>query len=175
MLADLLGVCEVHVQLPHKLCNVTYMKCYIHGYSSHRTWPHIHTYIRTLDLQLWWPFTFQAKQVDKLVQLLNSDRSKVIVIVALYCMCGVYLMPTPSQINAYVQCGKLKAAYLIAVRAKLVDEVRKISDIAFKAGQMPVREICEKWLQSNAPIRWPVAALWTLEAWCDSFLSLYLV
>ncbi len=90
--------------------------------------------------------------MDKLVQLLNSDRSKVIVIVHVL-VTGVYLMPTPSQINAYVQCGKLKAAYLIAVRAKLVDEVRKISDIAFKAGQMPVREICEKWLQSNAPIR----------------------
>lgn len=57
----------------------------------------------------------------------------------------------PLQINAYVQCGKLKGAYLIAIRAKLVDEVRKISDIAFKAGQLPVREICEKWLQSNAP------------------------
>ena len=53
--------------------------------------------------------------------------------------------------------GKLKGAYLIAIRAKLVDEVKKISDIAAKAGQLPVREICEKWLQTNAPSRYRTA------------------
>lgn len=55
------------------------------------------------------------------------------------------------QIKAYTSCGKLKAAYLIAVKARLVDEVKNISEIASKAGQLTVREICEKWLQSNAP------------------------
>ena len=55
-----------------------------------------------------------------------------------------------SQIKALVSCGKLKSAYLIAVKSKLVDEVRNISEIAGKAGQLPVRDICEKWLQANA-------------------------
>ena len=59
------------------------------------------------------------------------------------------------QINGYVQCGKLKNAYLVAIKAKLVDEVQKISEIAFKAGQLSVRDICEKWLQSNNSVhRW---------------------
>ena len=62
----------------------------------------------------------------------------------------MHTLHPPPQINAFIQCGKLKGAYLIAIRARLVDEVRKISDIAFKAGQLPVREICEKWLQTNA-------------------------
>ena len=57
------------------------------------------------------------------------------------------------QINGYVQCGKLKNAYLVAIKAKLVDEVQKISEIAFKAGQLSVRDICEKWLQSNSTQR----------------------
>ena len=50
-----------------------------------------------------------------------------------------------------MQCGKLKNAYLVAIRAKLADEVHKISEIANKAGQLSVRDICEKWLQGNAP------------------------
>lgn len=70
------------------------------------------------------------------------------------------------QINAYVQCGKLKGAYLIAIRAKLVDEVRKISDIAFKAGQLPVRDICEKWLLSNAQ-RWLNQNCFDLNSWTN--------
>ena len=57
------------------------------------------------------------------------------------------------QISGYVLCGKLKNAYLVAIRTKLVDEVRKISEIASKAGQLSVRDICEKWLQSNTSDR----------------------
>ena len=57
------------------------------------------------------------------------------------------------QINAFVQCGNLKKAYFIAIKARLVDEVRRISDIASKAGQTSMRDICEKWLRSNAQTR----------------------
>ena len=49
-----------------------------------------------------------------------------------------------------MSCGKLKNAYLIAIKSRLVEEVRNISEIAGKAGQLPVRDICEKWLQANA-------------------------
>ena len=55
------------------------------------------------------------------------------------------------QIKANVLCGKLKNAYLLAIKGKLADEVRNISELAEKAGQLPVRDICEKWLQANSP------------------------
>ena len=48
-----------------------------------------------------------------------------------------------------MQCGKLKNAYLTAIKSRHVDEVRNISQIAEKAGQLAVRDICEKWLQGN--------------------------
>ena len=54
------------------------------------------------------------------------------------------------QVKALVQCGKLKNAYLVAIKSKLVNEVKNISEIAEKAGQLPVRDICEKWLLANA-------------------------
>lgn len=55
----------------------------------------------------------------------------------------------PFQIQAYIQCGRLKAAYLIAVKRKLADEVRNISRVASQAGQVTIRDICDKWLQQN--------------------------
>ena len=53
------------------------------------------------------------------------------------------------QIKALIQCGRLKNAYLIAIKSRLIDEVRNIAQIAEKAGQLPVRDICKKWLQAN--------------------------
>ncbi len=53
------------------------------------------------------------------------------------------------QIKAYVLCGKLKNAYLVAVRAGEAEDVRHISELAGKAGQIPVRDICQKWLQEH--------------------------
>ena len=44
----------------------------------------------------------------------------------------------------------MKNAYLVAIKSKLVNEVKNISEIAEKAGQLPVRDICEKWLLANA-------------------------
>ncbi len=46
-------------------------------------------------------------------------------------------------------CGKLKNAYLVAIRIGEVDEVRHISELAGKAGQIPVRDICQQWLQDH--------------------------
>ena len=56
----------------------------------------------------------------------------------------------PLQIKALVQCGRLKNAYLVAIRARMVDEVRNISEIAGKAGQLAVRDICDRWLETNS-------------------------
>ena len=69
------------------------------------------------------------------------------------CVCVHQIEAPPThnihQIKALVQCGKLKKAYLIAIKARMVDEVITISQIAEKAGQLAVRDICEKWLLSN--------------------------
>jgi hypothetical protein len=35
----------------------------------------------------------------------------------------------------------------VAINAKLPDEVEHIADVAAKAGQLTVKDICEKWLQ----------------------------
>eukprot|EP00731_Ephydatia_muelleri_P038143 Em0665g3a len=72
----------------------------------------------------------EMKHVEKLISLLKMDRN---------------------QIKAQVLCGKLKNAYLLAIKSKMSDEVRNISEIAEKAGQLNVRDICEKWLQANSP------------------------
>ena len=59
-------------------------------------------------------------------------------------------MPFPFQIQAYIQCGKLKSAYLVAVNRKMADEVRNISRVASQAGQVNIRDICDRWLQQSA-------------------------
>ncbi|KAJ7371021.1 Zinc finger FYVE domain-containing protein 26, partial [Desmophyllum pertusum] len=38
-------------------------------------------------------------------------------------------------INAYLMCGKLKSAYLIAVKGDRVDAIREIAEVAEKTGQ----------------------------------------
>ncbi len=54
------------------------------------------------------------------------------------------------QIKAFVLAGKLKNAYLVAVKAGEVDDVRHIAELAGKAGQIAVRDICQKWLHEHA-------------------------
>ncbi|XP_070571338.1 zinc finger FYVE domain-containing protein 26-like isoform X2 [Ptychodera flava] len=70
----------------------------------------------------------ETKEVDNFIKLLKSDTSKI---------------------NAYILCGKLKSAYLIAVQGERVDDVRRISSAAQKMGQGAVRNICDRWLQSQ--------------------------
>jgi len=57
------------------------------------------------------------------------------------------------QINAFIQCGKLKSAYLTAIKGRYVEEVKRISTIATQAGQTAIRDICDRWLQMNASSR----------------------
>ena len=60
-----------------------------------------------------------------------------------------YFFTYTLQIKALIQCGKLKNAYLVAIKARLHEEVELIADVAAKANQLGVRDICEKWLQQH--------------------------
>ena len=70
-----------------------------------------------------------------------------------------YIPISPPQINGYLLCGKLKSAYLIAVKAGRADDVRRIAAAADRAGQNAVKAICDKWLQQKAPKPWEVLVL----------------
>lgn len=88
------------------------------------------------------------KQLEKLIEAIYDEKNKV-KLLCFITMMAMSLYDSFFQIKALVQCGKLKNAYLVAINAKLPDEVRKIADVASKAGQLGVRDICEKWLQHN--------------------------
>lgn len=51
-----------------------------------------------------------------------------------------------NKINAFILNGKLKSAYLIAIRIERVDIVKHISNVAERVGQNLVKDICVKWL-----------------------------
>jgi hypothetical protein len=55
-----------------------------------------------------------------------------------------------TRINVYIAVGKLRAAYLIAIRLGKEDKVRLIRDDAQKSGQTSVYEICKKWLENRS-------------------------
>jgi hypothetical protein len=54
------------------------------------------------------------------------------------------------RIKVYIAVGKLRAAYLIAIRLGREDKVRLIRDDAQKSGQTAVYDICKKWLENRA-------------------------
>ncbi|XP_071963696.1 zinc finger FYVE domain-containing protein 26-like [Antedon mediterranea] len=54
-----------------------------------------------------------------------------------------------NQISAYILCGKLKSAYLIAVKSESVDDVKRIAAAAHETNQFAVKSICDKWLASK--------------------------
>lgn len=53
------------------------------------------------------------------------------------------------QINAYILCGKLRSAYLMAVKSERVEDVQRICGAAQRMGQTAVKNICDKWLQQR--------------------------
>lgn len=53
------------------------------------------------------------------------------------------------QINAYILCGKLRSAYLMAVKAERVEDVQRIAGAAQRMGQTAVKNICNKWLEQK--------------------------
>ncbi|XP_069118425.1 uncharacterized protein [Argopecten irradians] len=70
----------------------------------------------------------EAKEADNLIKLLRKDTNKI---------------------NAYILCGKLRSAYLMAVKTERVDDVQRIAGAAQRMGQTAVRNICNKWLQQK--------------------------
>ncbi|CAF0855042.1 unnamed protein product [Adineta ricciae] len=70
----------------------------------------------------------QSKEQDILIQMIKND---------------------DTRINVYIAVGKLRAAYLIAIRLGREDKVRLIRDDALKSGQTAVYDICKKWLENR--------------------------
>jgi zinc finger FYVE domain-containing protein 26 len=52
-----------------------------------------------------------------------------------------------NKINAYVLTGRLKSAYLIAIKLENKDNVRHIAMVAERLGQNLIKDICNKWLE----------------------------
>jgi len=71
------------------------------------------------------PDQSQAKHLEALIKLLKSDTNKI---------------------NAFLMCGKLKSAYLIAVKGDRVEAIQKIAEVAANTGQSKMVEICTKYL-----------------------------
>ncbi|CAG5127067.1 unnamed protein product [Candidula unifasciata] len=65
---------------------------------------------------------------DALIQLLRNDSNKI---------------------NAFILCGKLRSAYLLAVKRDRVDDVQRIAGAAQRLGQSAVKNICKKWLEQH--------------------------
>lgn len=47
-------------------------------------------------------------------------------------------------------CGKLKSAYLIAIKLNSALDVRRIMIAAEQSGQESVQSICKKWLETKS-------------------------
>ncbi|UJR25727.1 hypothetical protein I4U23_007079 [Adineta vaga] len=71
----------------------------------------------------------QSKEQDGLIQMIKND---------------------DTRINVCIAVGKLRAAYLIAIRLGKEEKVRLIRDDAHKSGQTAVYDICKKWLENRA-------------------------
>lgn len=54
-----------------------------------------------------------------------------------------------NRINAFILNGRLKSAYLIAIKKDRVDIVKHIANAAERAGQNLIKEICMKWLEKK--------------------------
>jgi hypothetical protein len=54
-----------------------------------------------------------------------------------------------TRINAFITVGRLRAAYLIAIRLGREDKVRLIHEYASNSGHTAVRDICRKWLDNR--------------------------
>ncbi|CAF3487332.1 unnamed protein product [Adineta steineri] len=71
----------------------------------------------------------QSREQDTLIQMIKNDNTRI---------------------NVYISVGKLRAAYLIAIRLGKEDKIRLIRDDAQRSGQTAVYEMCKKWLENRA-------------------------
>ncbi|GFO26047.1 Zinc finger fyve domain-containing protein 26-like [Plakobranchus ocellatus] len=65
---------------------------------------------------------------DILIQLLRKDGNKI---------------------NAFILVGKLRSAYLLAVKRERVEDVQRIAGAAQRLNQSAVTNICKKWLEQH--------------------------
>jgi len=68
------------------------------------------------------------KEIDELIKLIKNDENRI---------------------NAYVLNGRLRSAYLIAIKIERVDIVTHIANVAERIGQHLIKEICNKWLEKK--------------------------
>lgn len=68
------------------------------------------------------------KEIEDLIQLIKNDENKI---------------------NAYILNGRLKSAYLIAIRMERIDLVKHIAKVAERMGQNMIKDICNKWLEKK--------------------------
>ena len=66
------------------------------------------------------------KDIDDLIQLIKDEKNKI---------------------NAYILTGRLKSAYLIAIKMEQVDTVKHIASVAERLGQNLIKDICNKWVE----------------------------
>ncbi|XP_067138232.1 uncharacterized protein Sptz isoform X2 [Centruroides vittatus] len=69
-----------------------------------------------------------AISVDTLIKLISSDIKKI---------------------NAYINCGKLKSAYLLAVKHSRATDIHRIMTIAEQTNQQYIFNICKYWINSK--------------------------
>ncbi|XP_036363256.1 zinc finger FYVE domain-containing protein 26-like [Octopus sinensis] len=62
-----------------------------------------------------------------------------------------YIKADSNKINAYILLGKLKTAYLLAVKSNNTEEIRRIGREASRVGQMSVKNICDRYLLQQKP------------------------
>ncbi|KAG7158413.1 uncharacterized protein LOC121878790 [Homarus americanus] len=67
----------------------------------------------------------QNASLDVLVKLLSSDKAKM---------------------EAFIECGRLKSAYLVAVHRRSCEDVKRVQEAASLSGQVHIAAMCNKWL-----------------------------
>jgi zinc finger FYVE domain-containing protein 26 len=72
-----------------------------------------------------------GKEIEDLIHLIKDDENKI---------------------NAYILNGRLKSAYLIAIRIQRADIVKHIANAAERMNQNMIKEICLKWLEKNTAL-----------------------
>jgi zinc finger FYVE domain-containing protein 26 len=69
------------------------------------------------------------KEIEDLIKLIKNDENRI---------------------NAYILNGRLRSAYLIAIKIEKVEIVRHIANVAERVGQHLIKDICNKWLEKKS-------------------------
>jgi zinc finger FYVE domain-containing protein 26 len=73
-----------------------------------------------------------SKEIEDLIQLIKDDENKI---------------------NAYILNGRLKSAYLIAIKIDRADIVKHIANVAERMNQNLIKDICNKWLEKKTSVQ----------------------